>query len=807
MKQLISIAILFASISALAQANYSISGKIVDELNQPIAFANVILMTPDSELITGVSSLENGSFTIDNLMPDVYYLKVSFLGYKSYEHELHISQEQTLPIIVLKEDSETLSEVIITNRKPTLKKEVDRLVFNIENSSLSEGSVLSALKNTPGVLIIDDAISVKNSTPTVYINGKKIHLSASEITQLLESSTANNIQKIEVITNPPAKYDAESGAVINIIMTKNLATGYRGKYFTNYTQGVYPKFTGGLNQFYKKDKLDFNVNYSYTDSKKDRYNFETINYYDGNTIDEVWNTELDRDEWSKIHNINFNMDYAIDDNNELSLSSIVLLNPVYDNRVFSDARITDVNNSPLYNYGSRIISDGQKEHISLDIDYLHSFNNSATLKLNSHYTNYDYNRTQNVRSDYFDTADVFGSEFPYNFQTAFNTANSQNTSIFISKLDFNLPISEQTAVSSGMKVSRTKTESDVLQTNLNSNTNATIPSGGYSDFYKYDESIASGYLNVETSWDKWSFSGGLRAEHTVIDGHSLSANTQVTQDYFKLFPTFNLNLNVSENLSLYSNFKRSVERPSYQTLNPFNFFLNDNTIVTGNPTLQPAFTNHLVLGTTLNGNYTFEAYYKKTKDSFYELPIQNNTDNIIVYTPINIDNTQEIGFDFVTYFNATERWFLYFVASVFNIKNESAIDNNEVTLDQWSTYGALSNDITFLKDRSLNANLSFVYLSRNLQGFRLSETILTSDLSIKKSILNKKGTVSLAVSDIFNLNDYETTFRFNNQNNRSIIKVDNRYIKVGFSYAFGNTTLNTNARTKVHKEKDRLEKE
>jgi len=806
LKQLINFAILFASVNVLAQADFSISGKITDELNQPIAYANVIIMTADSTIVAGVSSLESGEYKLVNLKQDSYYLKVSFLGYKPYKQNLIVSQSQRLSTIILEQDSEALSEVVITNRKPTLKKEVDRLVFNIENSSLSEGSALSALKSTPGVLILDNSISVKNSTPTVYINDKKVHLSMTEVIQLLESSTANNINKIEVITNPPAKYDAESGAVINIIMTKNLATGYRGKYFTNYTQGVYPKFMGGLNQFYKKNNFDFNVNYSYTDSKKDRYNFETINYYDGDVIDEVWKTELDRDEWSKIHNVNFNLDYAIDDDNELRFSSILLFNPTYDNRVYSDAMITDANNEALFNYSSGIISDGKKENVSLDLDYLHRFDNTSTLKLNTHYTNYDYNRSQNVRSNYYDISDVFGPSVPFNFQTAFTTNNSQKTNIFISKLDFNLPITERSTFSSGVKISSTKTNSQVYQISTDPETNFDIPSSAYFDTYNYDESISSGYVSFDTGWDKWSFSGGLRVEHTIIDGFSETTDVVAKQDYFKLFPTANLSVEVSDKLSIHSNFKRSVERPSYQTLNPFNFFLNENTIVSGNPTLLPAFTNHFVLGTTIATNYTFEAYYKKTKDSFYELPIQNNADNIIVYTPVNVDNTSELGFDFVTYFNATERWFLYFVASVYNVKNESAIQDNEVKLDHWSTYGALSNDITFLKDRSLNANLSFIFVGRNLQGFRISENILSSDLSLKKTILKNKGTVSLAVSDIFNLNDYDATFRFNNQNNRSIIQVDNRYVKIGFSYAFGNTTLNTNARTKEHNEKERLEK-
>lgn len=151
--------------------------------------------------------------------------------------------------IVLSEDSQQLDEISIIAKKPTVKREADRLIFNIEQTALVEGTMLQVLKSTPGVLVIGDDITVKNSRPTVYINDKKVNLSNQDLNQLLAGSSANGIKSVEVITNPSAKYDAESGVVVNIVMSKNLITGYRGSLFTNYTQGVFPRYTFGTSHF------------------------------------------------------------------------------------------------------------------------------------------------------------------------------------------------------------------------------------------------------------------------------------------------------------------------------------------------------------------------------------------------------------------------------------------------------------------------------------------------------------------------------------------------------------------------------
>lgn len=799
MKYLATLFTCIFSVLAIAQ-DAVVSGQVLDQNNLPLPFVNVLLTDAnDVTSVKGASTDEAGKFTITGLDFKAYILKASFLGYESFTNTITINSSGLEQIIVLKPSAENLDEVILSAKKPTLVKTADRLTFNVANTALVEGNILDVLRSTPGILILDNNLSVKNTSPTVFINGRKVQLSASEMTQLLENSPASSIQKIDVITNPSAKYDADNGVVIDIVMSKNLITGYRGNVFSNYTQGVFPRYNAGINQFFKTEKINVNLNYSYNHSKINRDNVNEINYFEtDNSISENWLSALNRNRTSKTHNANLNFDYFLSDNSTLSLTTNVLYLPSYDYKTNGNTIVTNFTTNNDYNFNVNNNSNDNKYNLALDLDFVQKFKNKSTLSVNAHMTKYDYERHQQVNSQYY-----FANSSS-NFDTAFKTDNNQVTDIFTSQLDYETPLNEISTISAGVKTSVINTASDIIQFDIDPTTGNTTYNAQYSDNYNYDEAIFAAYLNYNIDWEKWSFSAGLRAEQTDIEGQSLSTNLLNKQDYLEWFPTLNLSWQTTENLSLYSNFKRSINRPNYQNLNPFNFFLNDNTIVTGNPFLQPTFTNKIVLGTTIHGNYTFEFYYKDISQGIYEIPIQDNTNNIIIYQPKNIGTAIEFGLDFVTYFDVVDNWSLYFVTSMYNMQEEAILDNQNVKQSQWTNYSVLSNDFTFLKDRSLTANFSLIYISKNLQGFQTVDGRLISDLSFSKKLFKNKATLSLAFADLFNKQDFTVRTKYGRQDNLTFHNQDNRYVKLGFSYKFGNTTLQTNERTKSKKERDRL---
>jgi outer membrane receptor for Fe3+-dicitrate len=346
------------------------------------------------------------------------------------------------------------------------------------------------------------------------------------------------------------------------------------------------------------------------------------------------------------------------------------------------------------------------------------------------------------------------------------------------------------------------TQIDITQFDIVNGTN--VLNTNNTDVFNYDESIYAAYLSYDEKWKKWSLSTGLRFEQTNIEGLSIVSNQKNDQDYFEWFPTINLSYMISEKVNVYTNYKRSVVRPDYQSLNPFRFFLNDNIIYTGNPNLKPSFLNHVVIGTSISNSYIIEAYYQKNESSFLELPIQNNIENQLIYTPTNLSNTIEYGFDFSAFFNISDNWFVYFVTSFYNSEDKAMFNNESIKTNTWSNYSVLSNDLSLLKDESLTANFTLIYNGKNQLGFQINDTRIHTDLSIKKSIFKKKGNLSLHFADLLNKQDEEITSKYLDQYNSRHVNLDNRYIKLGFSYKFGNTILKTNERIKDRQERDRL---
>jgi outer membrane receptor protein involved in Fe transport len=775
------------SFVALAQ-DFSISGKVIDTNGNPIEFANVILSVEnEGEFFKGTSTDDKGNFTIENLNAITYFIKISFIGYEEFAQKIVLSGSLDLKTIQLNETPESLGEVTVVARKPTITRKPDRLIFNVENTALSEGSTLGVLKSTPGIIVSEGGINIKSAPAAVYINNRKVQLTTNELIRLLESAPANSIKSIEVITNPPASYDADSGSVINIIMSKNLVTGYRGSIHTNYTQGVFPRYNAGTSHYFKNNKINLNLNYNYTNQKINRDQDDTVNY-----TDQTWKSNTNRNTWSETHNLNLNFDYYIDDKNTLSLTSTGLYTPYYKYKINNNTNILDTDENFVSSFTADNLSRDNKYNIGSDLTFRHDFKNQASLTFNTHYTIYDYGRDQNVFQD--EPGAIDDSEF--------NTLANQDTKIITGKVDYSLPIDDSSNFDAGVKYSNINTDSDI--TRLDIIGGSEVLNTANTDAFKYDEKVFAAYTNYSKSWDKWELNLGLRTEQTNIEGESLTINETNTQDYLEWFPNASLSHQILEDFSIYGNYKRSIIRPSYTDLNPFTFFLNENTIVLGNPNLVPTYIDHYVFGTNFLEHFTFEAYYKNFDGDILELPRQNNETNVIAFTPINLDKKVEYGFDFVFDYYPTDTWNLYFVTSFYNISEEANFGEGFVKQDQWSNYSILYNSLSFLEDQSLNVGLTFTWVGKNLQQLQTVEDRFVSELSVSKSIFKKKGVISLSVEDFFNLQDYESSTSYLNQSSSNFTDSDNRYIKLGFRYKFGNTKLNTNERATSAEERDRL---
>jgi hypothetical protein len=202
--------------------------------------------------------------------------------------------------------------------------------------------------------------------------------------------------------------------------------------------------------------------------------------------------------------------------------------------------------------------------------------------------------------------------------------------------------------------------------------------------------------------------------------------------------------------------------------------------------------------------FFIETYYKKYNNNIFELPFQDNNNNTIAYTPININYTEEMGLDIEAYLDVTDKWSMYVGSSFYNNKDNATLFNQVINKAKWSNYTIFSNDLSFLKDNSLAANFTLTYIQRNVQSLQVINSRLASDLSIRKTMFKGKGSLSLWISDLFNAQDFYWVTKFADQNNASRVNMDNRYIRLGFRYKFGNTKLSTNERASSVKERNRL---
>jgi len=800
----ISLICALLSINASAQ-EYSISGIVKDDNNQPIPYSNIMVSeSDDPESIKGTTSDELGLFKIENLDAKTYVLEISFLGFETFSDTIILGRDLNIKTITLLEKTQELDGVTIIAKKPTVKRLVDRLVFNVENSTLSENNVLDILKHTPGVLVLNENISVRNSTPTIYINDRKVHLSPNEIQQLLEGTSATNIKSIEVITNPPAKYEAEGGSVINIITSKNIVSGYNGSIYGNYKQGEeYPKFSIGTSHFFKTDKIDAYINYSVSPRKDFREIDESINFIENNQVTSSWETDFERTRETGNHNFNANINYQINDNNNIGFSTNILVSPESNTKQDANS-VTEVFNA-LNSLDSTFISENslvsKKKNIAFTVDYLHKFKKEGEkISFNIHHTNFNFKSDQNVATDYlWPDNNVIRSSL-------FQTVSDQEIKLYSGQIDYLLPLSDSEQLEIGTKITSIDSKSEVNQFNFENG--QPIIDFQNSDVFLYDELIFAAYASYSKKWESWSFKAGLRAEYTDIEGSSALTNTINNDDYLELFPTIYLTKTFENENQLYINYNKRIQRPRYRQLNPFKYYLNDNTYMVGDPNLKPEIADVYTLGFTFKENYTFELYYRYERNPTIELTAQDNINNEVKRISVNTNKAISYGLDFITYTPVLPNWNLYAVSSVFYYEDQYfSLENKDdlLTNDQWSFYTQIINYFSFLEDKSLTADISFLYISSIIEGPVNSSSRSGLDINFRKIFWNKKASVSIGFTDIFNKQNFTQTTRYQDQDIFFKSQMENRMFTFGFNYKFGNFRLDNNKKDIDLKERDRLE--
>ncbi|MCH4822440.1 TonB-dependent receptor [Gramella lutea] len=795
--------LIFLLFSCAVYSQSEVKGKVLDQNNSPVAFANVILLNAEdsTSVYKGGITEEDGFFILNNIEDSTYLLKVSFIGYSDNLQKIKIKGDTNIAPIVLQEGSNDLDEVVVNARKPKISRKIDRLVFDVENTTLSTGNSFEILKRTPGVVVSQGQLLVKNRPATVYINDRKVYLTSQELQQLLEGFSAENIKTVEVITNPPARYDAEGGAILNITTSKNISIGYKGSLNASNTIAILPKYDVGTSQYYKNDWLNLYASYNYSQRDLVKVDESFLEFYEPNgDVDSRWLTDFERNTNRLSHSLNTILDFTLSEKSTLSLSANIQLIPDVDSQIDGQTDIYDQNNSldSLFTTDSKLHST--TDNILLAATYNTTLGDNGTLSAVANYINYDNGQFQHIMTEYFQADGSFIRD------NSFTTEANQNSEIYTGQVDITTPLGSS-SFETGLKYSGLRTESG--QDYFDTNTGTRQFSGNLSDNLNYEEDIMAAYASLTKDWEKWSLKLGLRGEYTEVLGVSDSEGLVNSQDYFELFPTFYLNYNASDNHAFGLEYSRRITRPRFETLNTYRYFLNENNFKDGNPNLVPAISNMIKFSYSYNNKWFFDLYWDRANNEIATIPFQDNVNRNLRSTSLNMDFYQQFSFDIGYYAYLNDWWYLTAYSSFFYMQNDfPALESGGqiVTNDTFGAYLYAGNFFTLSKDGTFSGELTSTYIPDYIVGsYEFEEPQFGLNLGLRKTFFDSRLVATVNVEDVFNTMNIPLRSQYLDQNYSYFAKPESRLVRFGVTYKFGNFKLGDNKRAITAEENERLQ--
>ena len=775
----------------LAQASFKLKGKITNE-TIPLEWADVSISNSEGKIIDGSTSKQDGSFEI-NLKIGSYKIGITLLEFTDYEKEFTIENDTDLGTIILKESATNLNEVIIQSKKKTIEQKTDRLVYNLENNVTTVGGdALSAINKAPGVVVQNNTINILGKgTSRVMIDGRMIELVGEELNNFLKSISASDIKNIEIISNPPAKYDAEgTGGLINIIMKKGVRDSWKNTTTVSYDQNKYSIYTLRDNFFYNKNKFRFstsiNAKTGYLNATDDLKMYFPDGLSHMKSVTKVKTENLsgklaldyDLSERTTIgfqylndrNNPDFKSDIRIENyNTQNELDNVTL------NNSFTDK------GSKNQTYNAHLITklDSLKRKLSFDLDY---FNYSSK---------FDRNFVANNFTPEMTFVDIN--------QSGRNISN-QDIDNWSFKADMEHPL-QALNLSYGAKMSFTNSVSDVLY--FNTITGTPELDSNQSNRFKYTENNQAVYVNADKKLnEKWNLQMGLRLENTQTNGFSETLNQETENNYLKLFPTFYASYKKNENNTFSLNYGKRINRPRFDLLNPFRIYINSNSYSEGNPFLRPSFSDNFELAHSYKEILRTSVFVNAITNGYGVLFTSNPESNTQIVTRENYFKNLNYGIGESYSASFTDWWSsensLYFLgAKTEFIKDINATPSNSLQID-------FSTNNTFLLGKTTKLQIDFTYTTPFKSGLYKVGYASSFDIGFKQDLFNKTMQIAFLANDIFNtsyLKDFTSVINGVKQVYEE--KQSNRFVRLSVIYNFGNKKINVQQRDFGNKEENK----
>ncbi|SHE79302.1 TonB-dependent receptor domain-containing protein [Pedobacter caeni] len=784
MKQIIPlfVAILF-HLHVFGQ-QFSLKGKVVNSRKAPVEFVYANLMKNDSTLIRQALSDSTGHFFMLAEKGN-YRLVIAQFGTRFTSQEVVLNQNIDLGNIEINETTE-LRGVTISGRKKIIEQKVDRLVFNVENSVVATGgTALDALKATPTVRVQNDNISIVGKGEVlVMIDDRLQRIPQEDLADFLKSIPSANIKSIEVITTPPAKYEAEGNSgLINIKLKSAKTNSWNANIGTSYTQKTYAggNLQGLFN--FNRDKLSLQASFNKGTQKLLTTSDSQIFY-----PNELWNEEIRNKSKNEVLSLGFGLDYKL--TNKWT-TGIKYLNSLTDKESASQPFTSrlDQATKTVHSYVlSDVIANNKPEMNSLN--WYHSFSLDSLEKnitVNFDYFNY---RKKDFRSFNGNELDPQKEIIQNTFFSSINN-NLNKIKNYSGNIDVSLPY-KWANVSFGAKFSYTNTNNDLVV--YNNKTGIPVLDTNQSNIFNYREHNEALYFSTSKKINaQWETQIGFRMEATQTEGYSGNLNQTNKNNYIKLFPTAYITYVPNDNNSFSLNYSRRIRRPDFDYLNPFVIKTSPYYYSEGNPFLKPSYINNLEFSYIRKQNWASSVYFSQVTDFGQQLSIVDASTNITKSTPLNYANTYQIGFS--TYYNF-KKWSWWNSVTGFNVNYQNVKSKTSLiqSIDGGNGYFYTNNDFTLNQSKSIFFGLNYsLQLPGRYQIFHISSLNML-DASMKFLFLKKNLSLTITGEDLLNAQKPLISYQSNGIANNIKSYGDTRGFRVALSFKFGNINLKSKDR-------------
>ena len=788
MRQLILILLtgLFA-----ANSTAQVSGNIKDAQGNAVKAATIsLLAAKDSSVVKLAASKENGSYNFTNTATGKYLIKASSVEYKAaFSAPFEVNGSNVIvPDLQLTKATASMKGVTVTAQKPLLEVKADKMILNVEGTINAVGSdALELLRKSPGVLVDKDdnlSLSGKNGVQ-VYIDGKPSPLSGTDLASYLKSLNSSQVEAIEIISNPSAKYEAAGNAgIINIRLKKNKSLGTNGSVNAGWNIGTYAKYNTGINLNYRNKKINLFGNYTYNKGKTE----SNIGIY-RTVADSLFNQTGRIIMNNESHNFKAGLDYFIDKKNTVG----IMVNGNLSDPDFNNKSTTPISYMPTGKVDRILVADNtslkKSDNINVNLNYSYSVAGGKSLAVNADHGWYSLNSNQYQPNYYYDaTGKTLMSSVVYRM-IAPTKININSV-----KADWEQPFKKGT-LGFGGKFANVKTDNDFQRYNVKNG--AENLDKDRSNVFTYKENISAAYVNYSRALKGITLQAGLRMEHTGAEGISngqkiVAGNYNPYSETFKrsytdFFPSASISFIKKPTNQFSIAYSRRIDRPNYQDLNPFEFKLDEYTFQKGNINLRPQYTNSIGVTNTYKYKLTTTLNYSHVKDLFTQIFDTAETSKAFI-TKKNLA-TQDIVSLNISYPYRYKAYSMFAnVNGFYSSYNADYGAGRKININALGLSLYMQNSIKFAK--TFTAELTAFYNAPTVyQGTIKANALWSVDAGLQKQVLKGKGSIKTSVSDIFNTLHFTGSSEFAGQ--RSVIHAnwESRQFKLNFVYRFGSNLV------------------